>query len=73
MDLEEIIAFGNFEGLAVDGAKLMQVLDEQDQAVHRLIKNTGRVFGAINEREGALRDDVLRRIDDALGAAGAGP
>ena len=44
-------AFGNFEGFAVDGAKLMQVLDEQDQAVHRLVKNTGRVFGAINERQ----------------------
>jgi phospholipid/cholesterol/gamma-HCH transport system substrate-binding protein len=52
-------AFGNFEGFAVDGAKLMQVLDEQDQAVHRLIKNTGRVFGAINERRGALRELIV--------------
>jgi phospholipid/cholesterol/gamma-HCH transport system substrate-binding protein len=52
-------AFGNFEGFAVDGAKLMQVLDEQDQAVHRLIKNTGRVFGAINERQGALRELIV--------------
>jgi phospholipid/cholesterol/gamma-HCH transport system substrate-binding protein len=52
-------AFGNFEGFAVDGAKLMQVLDEQDLAVHNLIKNTGRVFGAINERRGALRELIL--------------
>ena len=34
-------AFGNFEGFAVDGAKLMTVLDEQNVAVHRLVKNTG--------------------------------
>jgi phospholipid/cholesterol/gamma-HCH transport system substrate-binding protein len=52
-------AFGNFEGFAVDGAKLMQVLDEQNVAVHRLIKNTGVVFGAINERRGALRELIV--------------
>jgi phospholipid/cholesterol/gamma-HCH transport system substrate-binding protein len=52
-------AFGNFEGFAVDGAKLFQVLDEQNTAVHHLIKNTGRVFGAINERRGALRELIL--------------
>ena len=49
-------AFGNFEGFAVDGAKLMTVLDEQNLAVHRLVRNTGQVFGAINERRGALRE-----------------
>jgi phospholipid/cholesterol/gamma-HCH transport system substrate-binding protein len=52
-------AFGNFEGFAVDGAKLMQVLDEQSVAVHRLVKNTGVVFGAINERRGALRELIV--------------
>ena len=52
-------AFGNFEGFAVDGAKLMQVLDEQDVAVHRLVRNTGVVFGAINERRGALRELIV--------------
>ena len=52
-------AFGNFEGFAVDGAKLMQVLDEQDEAVHRLVRNTGVVFGAINERRGALRELIV--------------
>jgi phospholipid/cholesterol/gamma-HCH transport system substrate-binding protein len=68
-------AFGNFEGFAVDGAKLMQVLDEQNVAVHNLIKNTGRVFGAINERRGALGElivnskrtfDATASEDDAL-------
>ena len=52
-------AFGNFEGFAVDGAKLMTVLDEQNVAVHRLVRNTGQVFGAINERRGALRELIL--------------
>ena len=52
-------AFGNFEGFAVDGATLMQVLDEQNVAVRRLVKNTGVVFGAINERRGALRELIV--------------
>ena len=52
-------AFGNFEGFAVDGAKLMMVLDEQNIAVHRLVRNTGQVFGAINERQGALRELIV--------------
>jgi phospholipid/cholesterol/gamma-HCH transport system substrate-binding protein len=52
-------AFGNFEGFAVDAAKLMQVLDEQDLALHDLVRNTGQVFGAINERRGALRELIL--------------
>src|SRR5215218_4678186 len=52
-------AFGNFEGFAVDGAKLMTVLDEQNVAVHHLVRNTGQVFGAINERRGALRELIV--------------
>jgi phospholipid/cholesterol/gamma-HCH transport system substrate-binding protein len=60
-------AFGNFEGFAVDGAKLMQVLDEQNVAVHNLVRNTGRVFGAINERRGALRELIVnsKRVFEA--------
>jgi virulence factor Mce-like protein len=60
-------AFGNFEGFAVDGAKLMQVLDEQNTAVHDLVRNTGQVFGAINERRGALRELILnsKRVFEA--------
>jgi phospholipid/cholesterol/gamma-HCH transport system substrate-binding protein len=52
-------AFGNFEGLAVDGARLLRELDQQKVAVRRLIKNTGVVFGAINERGGALRELIV--------------
>ena len=45
----------------------MQVLDEQNVAVHDLIKNTGRVFGAINERRGALRELIVnsKRVFEA--------
>ena len=49
-------AFGNLEGFAVDGATLLRELDQQDVSLRRLVKNTGAVFGAINEREGALGD-----------------
>jgi virulence factor Mce-like protein len=52
-------ALGNLSGFAVDGSKLLKVLDEQEVAVRRLVKNTGVVFGAINEREGALHDLIL--------------
>jgi phospholipid/cholesterol/gamma-HCH transport system substrate-binding protein len=56
-------AFGNLEGFAVDGAKLLEVLDEQEVAVRRLVKNTGVVFGALNERQGALRQLIQNSHD----------
>ena len=49
-------AFGNFAGFAIDGADLLQVLDEQKVAVRHLVKNTGVVFNAISERQGTLRN-----------------
>ena len=52
-------AFGNLEGVAVDGARLLRELDQQKVAVRRLIRNTGVVFGAINERSGALRELIV--------------
>ena len=52
-------AFGNFAPFATDGAELLRVLDEQETAVHELIRNTGQVFEAINEREGALRQLIV--------------
>src|SRR4051812_19648842 len=52
-------ALGNLSGFAVDGSTLLKTLDQQEVAVRRLVKNTGVVFGAINERQGALHDLVL--------------
>jgi virulence factor Mce-like protein len=48
-------ALGNLSGFATDGADILGVLDDQRQAVRLLIKNTGVVFGALNERNGQLR------------------
>jgi phospholipid/cholesterol/gamma-HCH transport system substrate-binding protein len=52
-------ALGNLSGFAVDGAELLEVLDEQALAVRRLVRNTGEVFGALNERRDALRELIL--------------
>jgi virulence factor Mce-like protein len=52
-------ALGNLEGFAVDGAELLEELDEQELALRGVVKNTGRVFGAINEREGALGELIV--------------
>ena len=48
-------ALGNLAGFAQDGAAVLQVLDTQHTALQRVIKNTGVVFGALNERKGQLR------------------
>ena len=52
-------ALGNLAGFAQDGASVLQVLDTQSTAVRQLIKNTGVVFGALNERKGQLRGLVV--------------
>jgi phospholipid/cholesterol/gamma-HCH transport system substrate-binding protein len=52
-------ALGNLPGFTVDGTKLLKVLDDQEIAVRGLVKNTGVVFGAINERQNALHDLIL--------------
>jgi phospholipid/cholesterol/gamma-HCH transport system substrate-binding protein len=52
-------ALGNLAGFAQDGASVLQVLDTQHTAVRQLIKNTGVVFAALNERKGQLRQLVL--------------
>jgi virulence factor Mce-like protein len=52
-------ALGNLAGFAQDGASVLQILDTQSTAVRQLIKNTGVVFGALNERKGQLQQLVL--------------
>jgi phospholipid/cholesterol/gamma-HCH transport system substrate-binding protein len=49
-------ALGTLPGFASDGADIMEVLDSQEGAVHRLVKNTGVVFGALTENEAQLRN-----------------
>ncbi len=52
-------SFGNLEGFAVDGSSLLKRLTLQFASIQALIKNTGVVFGAVNERQGALRQLVI--------------
>ena len=48
-------ALGNLSAFATDGADVLGVLDNQEQALSLFVKNTGVVFGALNERNGQLR------------------
>ena len=52
-------ALANLARFAEDGAGVLKVLDDQHTAVRRLVKNTGVVFGALNERDGQLRDLIV--------------
>jgi phospholipid/cholesterol/gamma-HCH transport system substrate-binding protein len=49
-------ALGTLPGFAHDGADVLAVLDSQEGAVHRLVKNTGVVFGALNQNEQQLQN-----------------
>ena len=47
-------ALGTLPGFAKDGADVLAVLDSQEGAVSRLVKNTGVTFGALTENEQQL-------------------
>ena len=47
---------GNLPTFAVDGAQLLGVLDIEHNAVQRLVRNTGTVFAALTQNQGALRN-----------------
>jgi phospholipid/cholesterol/gamma-HCH transport system substrate-binding protein len=49
-------ALGNAAPFFRDGADLLRPLDEQELALRRLVRNTGRVFSAISAQDGQLRD-----------------
>jgi phospholipid/cholesterol/gamma-HCH transport system substrate-binding protein len=52
-------ALGNLPEFAADATDVLAVLDSQDEAVRRLIRNTGSVFGALTEDEAALRGLIV--------------
>src|SRR5215212_6849209 len=52
-------ALGNLAGFAQDGSDVLRVLDEQRTAVRQVVKNTGVVFGALNQRKGQLRQLIV--------------
>ena len=60
-------ALGTLPGFAHDGADVLGVLDSQEGAVQRLVKNTGVVFGALTENEAQLQNLITgsKRTFDA--------
>ncbi|HKH42232.1 MAG TPA: MlaD family protein [Solirubrobacterales bacterium] len=48
-------AIANLEPFAEDANRLLRVLDTQQGAVQRLVRDTGEVFGALSERQGQLQ------------------
>ena len=68
-------AIGNLDDFAAAGSKVLKVLDDQEPALRRLVKNTGITLNALTERRGQLRDlignantffEALASRDDAL-------
>jgi phospholipid/cholesterol/gamma-HCH transport system substrate-binding protein len=49
-------ALGTLPGFAHDGADVLAVLDSQQGAVQRLVKNTGVVFAALTQNEAQLHN-----------------
>jgi phospholipid/cholesterol/gamma-HCH transport system substrate-binding protein len=60
-------ALGNLDTFTNDGARLFEVLDQQELAVSRLVRNTGVVAEAVTEDEGRLRD-LIRNSSATFGA-----
>ena len=60
-------AFANFVAFTEDGNSVLEILDEQDPALRRLIKNTGVTLGAINRRYGEFGEFVVN-ADNFFGA-----
>ena len=52
-------ALGNAAPFFEGGADLLRPLDEQQLALRRLVRNTGRVLDAVTERDGALRGLIV--------------
>jgi virulence factor Mce-like protein len=60
-------ALGTLPGFASDAADVLTVLDQQQGAVQRLVKNTGVVFAALTQNEAQLRNLITgsKRTFDA--------
>ncbi len=60
-------ALGTLPGFAADGADVLEVLDTQEAALHRLVRNTGVTFAALTENEQQLQNLITssKRTFDA--------
>ena len=63
-------ALGTLPGFAADGSDVLGVLDSQEQALQRLVKNTGVTFAALTENEQQLRTLITssQRVFEATGS-----
>jgi len=52
-------ALGNLARFAQDGSGVLRVLDTQGTALKSVVKNTGVVFAALNQRYGQLHDLIV--------------
>jgi phospholipid/cholesterol/gamma-HCH transport system substrate-binding protein len=52
-------AIGNLPPFAEDTTQVLQLLNEDQADVRRLVRNTGNVFAALTERQGQLRDLIV--------------
>jgi phospholipid/cholesterol/gamma-HCH transport system substrate-binding protein len=60
-------AFGNLPRFVASGEDVLEVLNSQDRAVRRLVRNTGVTFEALNTREEQLRA-LFANTDQAFSA-----
>jgi virulence factor Mce-like protein len=49
-------AIGNLDDFAAAGSRTLKILDDQEPALRRLVKNTGVTLNALTERRGQLRE-----------------
>ena len=53
------VALANLPGFAEGAADALEIFDRRREALGRFVRNTGIVFGALNERNGELRDLIV--------------
>jgi virulence factor Mce-like protein len=63
-------ALGTLPGFAADGSDVLGVLDSQEAALQRLVKNTGVTFAALTENEQQLQTLITssQRVFEATGS-----
>lgn len=52
-------ALGNLPGFVASGADVLRVLDDEEPALRRLIRNSGVTLSALNERENQFRSLIV--------------
>jgi phospholipid/cholesterol/gamma-HCH transport system substrate-binding protein len=52
-------ALGNLPGFVASGSDLLRVLDDEEPALRRLVRNSGVTLSALNERRGQFRELIV--------------